>query len=80
MSIAINRIKSKYKDSFRMEKAIVAVQESLDITTVRKVKIIAEINSIINKILTDIEVIAYTEKMTQCELDEIFSEVYNTDY
>ncbi len=80
MSIAISRIKSKYVKCFDLEKVIVAVHKSLNIPTIRKAKIISEINSILNMILTDIEIIAYAEKITRDELDEIFSEVYNTAY
>ncbi len=80
MSIAISRIKSKYKDSFKLERTIRAIHESPDIPAIKKAKAIASINSTLNMILTDIDIIAYTEKITQDQLDEIFSEVYNTNY
>ncbi len=80
MSIAISRIKSKYKDSFKLEQTIIAIHESPDIPVIKKAEAIASINSTVNMILTDIDIIAYTEKITKDQLDEIFSEVYNTDY
>ena len=80
MSIAISRIKSKYKDSFKLEKTIIAIHESPDIPVIEKTKAIASINSTLNMILDSIEKIASTEKITQEQLDEIVSEVYNIDY
>jgi hypothetical protein len=80
MSIAVSRIKSKYKDSFKLEQTIIAIHESPDIPVIQKAKAIASINSTLNMILTDIEIIAYAEKINQDQLDEIFSEMYNIAY
>jgi hypothetical protein len=69
-----NIIIRKYEETLKMESSLVELLEKSD--NPNNLEKIESLNNAINKILTDIDILAYEGNIGENELDEIFSKVY----
>ena len=73
--VAIRLIKSKYKESFKIEDKIVKLLQEKSKNTYT----ISNLYTHIDILLTDIDILAWGNNITKEELDLIFSEVYTSE-